>query len=84
MFNAYKVAVFFISFSFYTGLLSVGDTILEINGFEVHSPVDLQQQLNKSNGSVTFKIRPSNSDTIAPAQVSFIYYLSFSCEIVSI
>ncbi|XP_054708335.1 protein PALS2-like isoform X2 [Uloborus diversus] len=50
------------------GLLAVGDTILEINGVELHFPAELQQQLSKSSGSVTFKIRPSNSDTISPAQ----------------
>ncbi|XP_054715686.1 LOW QUALITY PROTEIN: protein PALS2-like [Uloborus diversus] len=50
------------------GLLNVGDTILEINGVELDSPAELQQQLSKSSGSVTFKIRPSNSDTIPPAQ----------------
>lgn len=56
------------------GLLNVGDTILEVNGVEVHTPIDLQQQLNKSLGSVTFKIRPSNTDTIAPAQVNIFKY----------
>ncbi|XP_042907805.1 protein PALS2 isoform X2 [Parasteatoda tepidariorum] len=50
------------------GLLNVGDTILEVNSVEVHTPMDLQQQLQKSLGSVTFKIRPSNTDLIAPAQ----------------
>ncbi|KFM80756.1 MAGUK p55 subfamily member 6, partial [Stegodyphus mimosarum] len=50
------------------GLLNVGDTILEVNGVEVHSPLELQQQLQRSMGSVTFKIRPSNTDIITPAQ----------------
>lgn len=50
------------------GLLNVGDTILEVNGVEIHTPAELQQQLQKSMGSVTFKIRPSNTDLIAPAQ----------------
>ncbi|XP_055926505.1 protein PALS2-like isoform X4 [Argiope bruennichi] len=50
------------------GLLNVGDIILEVNGAEVHTPAELQQQLQKSMGSVTFKIRPSNSDIISPTQ----------------
>ncbi|GBM21054.1 MAGUK p55 subfamily member 6 [Araneus ventricosus] len=50
------------------GLLNVGDIILEVNGAEVHTPAELQQQLEKSMGSVTFKIRPSNTDIIAPTQ----------------
>lgn len=54
------------------GLLNVGDTIMEVNGVEVHTPIELQQQLQKCLGSVTFKIRPSNSDLIAPAQVTIL------------
>ncbi|KAG8193351.1 hypothetical protein JTE90_022980 [Oedothorax gibbosus] len=50
------------------GLLNVGDTIMEVNGVEVHTPIELQQQLVKCTGSVTFKISPCNSDLIAPAQ----------------
>ncbi|CAL1276289.1 unnamed protein product [Larinioides sclopetarius] len=50
------------------GLLNVGDIILEVNGAEVHTPAELQQQLQKSMGSVTFKIRPSNTDIISPTQ----------------
>ncbi|GFY55677.1 MAGUK p55 subfamily member 6 [Trichonephila inaurata madagascariensis] len=50
------------------GLLNVGDIIIEVNGVEVHSPLELQHQLQRSMESVTFKIRPSNTDIIAPAQ----------------
>ncbi|PRD27864.1 UNVERIFIED_CONTAM: Mpp6 [Trichonephila clavipes] len=50
------------------GLLNVGDIIIEVNGIEVHSPLELQHQLQRSMESVTFKIRPSNTDIIAPTQ----------------
>lgn len=51
---------------------------MEVNGAEVHTPVELQHQLQKSMGSVTFKIRPSNTDLIAPAQVSIFVCLYLS------
>ncbi|RWS03997.1 MAGUK p55 subfamily member 6-like protein [Dinothrombium tinctorium] len=41
------------------GLLHVGDIILEVNGVEVHTPEELNEQLRHSKGSVTFKISPS-------------------------
>lgn len=45
------------------GLLHVGDIILEVNGQEVYSPEQLQEQLRKSAESVTFKISPSSKDS---------------------
>lgn len=50
------------------GLLHVGDTIMEVNGVEVFTPEQLQSQLRKSQGSVTFKIMPSFHDVIPSAQ----------------
>lgn len=45
------------------GLLHVGDIILEVNGQEISSPEQLQDQLKRSTESVTFKISPSSRDT---------------------
>ncbi|XP_064466218.1 protein PALS2-like isoform X1 [Ornithodoros turicata] len=50
------------------GLLHVGDTILEVNGVPVHTPEQLQYQMKKAQGSVTFKILPSYHDSIPTSQ----------------
>lgn len=43
-------------------LLNVGDAIIEVNGQEVHTPEQLQEQIRKSKGSVTFKVSPAARD----------------------
>ncbi|XP_023224610.1 MAGUK p55 subfamily member 6-like isoform X2 [Centruroides sculpturatus] len=50
------------------GLLHVGDIIMEVNDVEIHTPGQLQEQLKKAMGSVTFKIMPSYQDTIQASQ----------------
>ena len=45
------------------GLLHVGDIILEVNGQEIATPEQLQEQLKRSPESVTFKISPSSRDS---------------------
>jgi hypothetical protein len=49
------------------GLLHVGDIILEVNGIEIDSPEQLQEQLKKSKGGVTLKVSPSSRDSIQPS-----------------
>lgn len=46
------------------GLLHVGDIILEVNGQEIDSPEQLQEELRKSEESVVFKISPSAKDSL--------------------
>lgn len=52
------------------GLLHVGDIILEVNGQEIDSPEQLQEELRKSDESVIFKISPSAKDPV-PASACF-------------
>ncbi|XP_022244369.1 MAGUK p55 subfamily member 6-like isoform X2 [Limulus polyphemus] len=46
------------------GLLHVGDIIMEVNGVEVHSPEQLQKQLQRASGSINFKIMSAYQDSI--------------------
>ncbi|KPM02349.1 MAGUK p55 subfamily member 6-like protein [Sarcoptes scabiei] len=46
------------------GLLHVGDVILEVNGKEIRSPEQLQEEIRRSNESIIFKISPSPRDQI--------------------
>lgn len=52
------------------GLLHVGDIILEVNGQGISSPEQLQEQLKRSQESVTFKISPSSRD-VFPSTTCF-------------
>ncbi|RWS31219.1 MAGUK p55 subfamily member 6-like protein, partial [Leptotrombidium deliense] len=49
------------------GLLHVGDIILEVNGYEVHTPEGMHEQLKRSKDSVTFKISPSFHEPMSSA-----------------
>ncbi|CAH1788609.1 unnamed protein product [Owenia fusiformis] len=51
------------------GLLHVGDIIKEINGQEVISPDQLQDQMQRAVGSITLKILPSYVDHNIVSQV---------------
>uniref|UniRef100_T1JKI1 MAGUK p55 subfamily member 6 n=1 Tax=Strigamia maritima TaxID=126957 RepID=T1JKI1_STRMM len=44
------------------GLLHVGDIIKEVNGIEVYTPEQLQEEIKKAEGTVNLKIIPSYSD----------------------
>ena len=46
------------------GMLHVGDIILEVNGEEINTPEQLQEQLRNAKGSVTFKVSATNQDQI--------------------
>ncbi|XP_076374125.1 protein PALS2-like isoform X2 [Tachypleus tridentatus] len=53
------------------GLLHVGDIIMEVNGVEVHTPQQLQEQLKDINGSITFKIMSTYQNNFPSARCYF-------------
>lgn len=50
------------------GLLRVGDVIKEVNGVEVQTPEQLQEQIKKAQANITLKILPSFNDQQPLAQ----------------